>query len=330
MAAGSVEFTVVIDQLDLGDETADAGAVAAVGYDLDGLCTTKSGPSSCHQYAWLDQTPAVDGPGGRDDGIGNLFKAQRMILVGNALISSSEENAALVSGATAPVGVLRISGYSGLGNDDRVTVEFFQAAAYDAAPHPAGGDGGAAVPRFDESDHWPLVSDTLLDPSAAAPESAQRDESAFVINGQLVANFDTLKLPMHNIFLDVSKATLTGDLDRDNQTGRWTLEHGTLVARLATNSLLAFAPLATITQVGVALCKDDALNYDKVKRFMCQSSDLPAIDGDPKSNCAYTSFGMNFQTSPASLGRVVNAAPVADPCPPDQDPAKDTCDVEFQ
>ena len=328
MAADSVAFTAVIDQLDLGDETSDAGAVAAVGYDLDGLCTTASGPPSCRQYSWLDQAPAVDGPGGRDDGIGNLFKAQRTILVGNALISSSEENAGLVSGATAPVGVLRIRDFSGLVSDDRVVVELFQAAAYDAVPRPSGGDAGGALPRFDESDHWPIVRDTLLDSDGGDPESAQRDESAFVIGGQLVANFDKLRLPMHNIFLDVSKATLTGDLSRDKKTGRWTLQNGTLAARLETRALLAFAPLATITQVGVALCKDDALNYDKVKRFMCQSADLPAIDGDPKSDCTYTSLGMHFQTSPASLGPIVEVSPLPDPCPPDQDPATDTCDVE--
>jgi hypothetical protein len=329
-AADSVEFTVVIDQLDLGDEAPDGGATPAVGYDLDGLCTTKSGPPSCRQFAWLDQAPAVDGPGGRDDGIGNLFKAQRTVLVGNALISSSEENAGLVSGATAPPGVLRIRGFSGLASDDRVQVELFQAAAYGAVPRPPGGDAGGALPRFDETDHWPLVRETLLDPDGDAPESSQRDDSAFVIGGQLVASFDKLRLPMHNVFVDVSKATLTGDLARDKNTGRWTLQNGTLAARLETRTLLAFAPLATILQAGVALCKDDALNYDKVKRFMCQSADLPAVDGDPKSDCMYTSLGIHFQTSPASLGPLVDVSPLPDPCPPGLDPAQDTCDDEFQ
>ncbi len=329
-ATDSVEFTVVIDQLDLGDETLDGSAVAAVGYDLDGMCTTKSGPPSCRQFPWLDQEPAVDGPGGRDDGIGNLFKAQRSVLVGNALISSSEENAGLVSGATAPVGVLRIRDFSGLASDDRVRVELFQAAAYSAVPHPAGADAGAASPRFDESDHWPLVRDTLLDPDGGPPESSQRDDSAFVIGGQLVASFDKLRLPMHNFFVDVSKATLTGDFSFDRKTSQWTLQNGTLAARLETRSLLAFAPLATIAQTGVALCKDDALNYDKVKRFMCQSADLPAIDGDPTSDCTYTSLGMHFQTSPASLGPPVDVASIPDPCPPGNDPAQDHCDVEFE
>jgi hypothetical protein len=328
-AGDSVDFTVVIDQLDFGDEAPDAGAKSEVGYDLDGLCTTKSGPPSCRQASWLDQAPAVDGPDGRDDGVGNLFKAQRMVLPGGALIGTTEENQGLVSGTTAPVGVLRITGYAGFGSDDHVVVELFQAAPFNATPHGAGSDGGSS-PRFDASDQWPIARETLVDKDGDSIESTQRDDAAFVIGNQLVANFDTLKLPMHNVYVDVSKATLTGDLHHDLATGQWTLMNGTLVGRIETKSLLAFAPLATITVVHVALCKDDPLNYDKVKRFMCQSADLPAIDGDPKSACTFTSFGMNFQTSPASLGPVVDVAPLPDPCPPNYDPAKDTCEFEFQ
>ncbi|HVW26078.1 MAG TPA: hypothetical protein VHC69_11965 [Polyangiaceae bacterium] len=330
-AADSVDFTVVINQLDFGDDTPDAGVTGLVGYDQDHLCTTESGPPSCKQYSWLPQRPTVDGPGGRDDGVGVLFKEQRSVLPGGSLIGSAEENAGIASGATAPPGVLRIRGFSGLGSDDKVVVEFFQAAAFDDVPQPgASGDGGGARPHFDGSDQWPLVRATLA-PSDGGDlvETTQRDDAAFVIEGTLVAHFDELRLPMHNVYLDVSKVVLTAHLTFDKKAG-WTLRDGTMASRLETKSLLAFAPLATVSAVNVALCKNDALNYAFVKKILCESADLPAIDGDPNSACAYTSLGMGFQTSPASLGRVVDVAQPVDPCPPDADPAMDTCEVENQ
>lgn len=338
-AGDSIDFTVVISHLDFGDEGPDGGVTGLVGYDLDNLCTTQNGPPSCKPYDWLSQAPKADGPRGRDDGVGNLFKQQRSVLPGGALIGTTEENAGLAAGESAPPGLLHIEGYSGYASDDHVVVEFYQVARFNAVPQPGAlGDGGGVRPRFDASDHWPLVRETLLPPgkhpdggradASDRVETTQTDVTAFVNDRQLVAHFAKLRLPMRNVFIDVSNAVLTAELHIDS--GSWRLEHGTLSSRLETRSLLAFAPLATKSFIGVALCKTDDLNYTNVKRILCESADLPAVDGDPTTPCTYTSLGMGFETSPASLGPVVDVPPLADPCPSTADPATDTCEFEKQ
>jgi hypothetical protein len=86
-------------------------------------------------------------------------------------------------------------------------------------------------------------------------------------------------------------------------------------------------PLATRSAVNVSLCTDDALNYKLAKTILCETADLPAKEGDPRSPCAFASLGVNFQSSPASLGPVVDVAPFASPCPPETDPANDHCSI---
>ena len=93
-AADAVDFTVVIDRLDFGDTTPDAGKSRPVGYDMDGLCSEMDGPLACKPYSWLD-TNAEDGPGGRDDAVGHLLKEQKS-LFGISLIGSEEESGDLV------------------------------------------------------------------------------------------------------------------------------------------------------------------------------------------------------------------------------------------
>jgi hypothetical protein len=319
-ATDSVDFTVVIDQLEFGDEAPDAGPVRPVGYDLDGLCTGEDGPPSCKPYPWL-HSDHRDGPDGRDDAIGDLFIAQKRVF-GLSLIGTTEENEGINAGRAAPPGVLRVRGFSGLASDDHVTVELFQAASFDFAdpPLPPG-----AVPRrpvFDPSDHWPIVRSTLQ--SESPVESNQRDEDAFVLDNTLVAHFDALLLPMHDIYVEVLKVTFAGHLHYSPDSG-WTVRDGTLAGKIRTDFLLGFVPLATRSAVNVSLCTDDALNYEMTKKILCQSADLPETEGDPRSPCAFASLGMNFESSPASLGAIVDVAPLESPCPPETDPAGDHC-----
>jgi hypothetical protein len=87
-------------------------------------------------------------------------------------------------------------------------------------------------------------------------------------------------------------------------------------------------PQIAYVEFGVPLCTDNNANYPKVKRFLCESSDLPASLGDPPtSRCTATSAGMRIETAPATLGPIVTPPPVPNPCPPETDPHNDSCDV---
>jgi hypothetical protein len=324
-ATDSVDFTVVIDQLDFGDMAPDAGKSRPVGYDQDGVCTGEDGPLSCTPYSWLDSMPE-DGPGGRDDAVAELLKQQKS-LFGISLIGSDEENEGTVAGLGAPTGILRVRDFSGLASDDHVTVELFQAAAYSLAEPPVGPDAVPKRPSFDASDHWPVVRASLEADGASPLESTQRDDDAFVIDNTLVAHFDMLQLPMHNVYVEAMQVAFTASLHYSAASG-WTVRDGTLAGKIRTDFLLGFVPLATRSAVNVSLCTDDALNYKLAKTLLCQTADLPAEKGNRKSPCAFASVGVNFQSSPASLGPVVDVLPQPSPCPPLTDPANDHCSLD--
>jgi hypothetical protein len=129
---------------------------------------------------------------------------------------------------------------------------------------------------------------------------------------------------MHDIYVEVLKVTFAGHLHYSPDSG-WTVRDGTLAGKIRTDFLLGFVPLATRSAVNVSLCTDDALNYEMTKKILCQSADLPETEGDPRSPCAFASLGMNFESSPASLGAIVDVAPLESPCPPETDPAGDHC-----
>ena len=184
------------------------------------------------------------------------------------------------------------------------------------------------APRFDSSDRWPVLSTSVVDPSVANPGdrvSTYRDSHAFVTKTTLVAHFSRVSIPLSNVYFDVVGVTLTAALRRVG--GVWILNDVVLSGASATNSLLGVVPHIGYLLFGISFCTDNKANYPKVKRFLCESADLPAALGDPSSACTVTSQGAHIETSAANLGPIVAPPPIPTPCPPETDPRNDSCDI---
>lgn len=325
----AVEFTIVVRSVDIGDVSADAGAttVAPRGYDMDGVCTTSQRSTSCAPRPWVGSV-TLDGPGGRDNAVGQLLVEQQKIF-GLRVLGSDITNEALTRGVDPPIGVLRIRGFSGFSEDDHVEVDWFVATTLAATTD--GGTATAQPPAFDTTDRWPVFADTVANGSAAtagATVSHYRDANAFVSLRRLVAHFDQGEIPMRGVFFAVTNVSLTGDLQRDPVTGVWALENGVVEARGSTDVLMSLIPEIASKVFGVSICTDDQSNYPRIKRYVCSSADLPEVIGSPTSApCTGSSVGMSIVTAPASLGNLVPRPPRASPCSPATDPRQDTCAV---
>jgi hypothetical protein len=155
MAAPPVDFTVAVSELDLGDAI-DAGTppYLSFGYDLDDTCTSQSAGSSCIEPPWA-ATPHVDGPGGRDNAVGqDLYNAN---LQNGGLASATQ-----VANSSKDSGVLqlaiRVKSFDQGGAGAAVEVDYYGVTFH------AEGDGGSAKPRWDGTDAWD-VYDTWLAPA---------------------------------------------------------------------------------------------------------------------------------------------------------------------
>jgi hypothetical protein len=156
--------------------------------------------------------------------------------------------------------------------------------------------------------------------------SSYRDPGAFVTKTSLVARFPRVQIPLSNVYFDLKDVTLTAAVRRVG--GTWILEDAILSGASSTNGLLGVVPQIGYVLFGISFCTDNKANYPKVKRFLCESADLPPSLGDPRSStCTVTSLGARMETAPASLGPVVAPPPIPAPCPPETDPRNDTCDI---
>jgi hypothetical protein len=330
-ATDEVEFTVVVRTIDFGDHDPEGGPPSyfKTGYDLDGLCTRSAGSAPCVPQPWIGGYHE-DGPQGQDDAVALLMLNQMATFNVNA-IGSDATNNAVSAGRDAPIAVIRVGAFGGLGEDDHVEVDWFAVSAL-RGPSDGGissGDAGAVAPRFDTSDHWPVLSTSVVDPSVANPRdlvSTYRDANAFVTLSRMVAHFPRVQIPLSNVYFDLFGVTLTASVRRVGRT--WTLEDVVMSGMTKTNSLLGVVPPIGYVLFGIKFCTDNKANYPKVKRFLCESSDLPATLGDPPStSCTVTSAGAKMVMSPANLGPVVAPPPIPTPCPPETDPRNDSCDI---
>src|ERR1700722_18779072 len=122
------------------------GTDAAVGYDLDGVCTCHGGPESCVPFMHGDQH--CDLPGGQD-------------IEGNATFGQFLEQALSLTAfgdIDARIGaghlgyLLEILDYNGQPNDTDVLVDFLDSSGL-LFPDDAGGIG-TGVPSWDGGDRW--------------------------------------------------------------------------------------------------------------------------------------------------------------------------------
>jgi hypothetical protein len=187
----NLTITGVLRTIDLGDSppnpTLPPRRFLEIGWDLDGKCTTERNAdllrdssqekrnqvTECRLPDWAN--PTVDGANGIDNSLGAIVQGVRNTVSG---FTSENYTAQLEAGGVTVI--VRLAGWNGQANDDKVTVDNIVAAPFDSY----GPEG--KTPKWDGTDEWPIASDSLVNGNPDRPKS--RDTNAYVTNYQLVAN----------------------------------------------------------------------------------------------------------------------------------------------
>jgi len=312
-AGGDIQFVVAMRSFDIADESGDP---LNVGYDLDMRCTCLGESNGC-QRTWAG-VDVCDGPDGRDNAGGQFLKDISTFFQGFGPV---DWNAKLQSGEWGLL--LRVLGYNGEADDDRVTMQLYVPRSYYHLM-----DGGIEPPKWDGTDVWPIRSTCLEDPGDGGTWDVNKplylDGLAYVSGGVLVASVSQGTMQVDDNFaIEFTGAFLTARIVRD-ASDAWALEEGVLATRWRLTNLLGQLSNMDDPVFGDPICTDNAL-YATVKEKICGYADMLAGVGTPTSLCDSLSLAMRFEAIAAGLGQVVVGTPSPPRCDPSRDPANDSC-----
>lgn len=290
------------------------------GLDLDGMCTCcceGEGPSC------LQKKTSCDFAGGIDNAVAGLFELFDIGLVG---FGSDEFSQHAEDGQWSVL--LRIRGYNGEANDDRVELSWLVGLGI------FGALGRAQKPQWDGTDAWTVASSCLAGPDGGAADPAlglegntprYADTKAYITEHRLVASLPDAEILLgggpNRITFHLVGAYVVGDLVVDGAGYR--LTNALLVGQWRIEDF--FRALSTYRNAdGSPFCTDDSI-YEIVKPTICASVDIYSGTGTPTTPCDGFSLGMAFEAHPATLVDVADGLAQTPGCPPESDPATDTC-----
>lgn len=324
-AGGDVELVVALRSIDMGEDAApDAGPI---GLDLDRVCTCQGEGPSCTPRV-PDAGAPCDTEGGRDNAAQKIFRllvsAFGADSFGSAYYSQFAEQGAWSV-------LLRVRGYSGEPDDDRVRFDWYISTDYGL-----GNNGGAPV--WGGEDTWPVSSSalnpvqdggTVLDSGAYSLEDPRyTDPNAYVSGGVLVAALPETRLTLagdpSTMSLTVSGGFITARIEPMPGVGDgWVLRDGMLVGRWTVSEV--FRSIGSFRDDdGLPYCTSGVF-YQVGKNQICSSADMLDKPGSPTALCDSISFGVRFETYPARLGAILDPPAPTSGCPGPTDPSNDSC-----
>ena len=313
-AGGDISFVVASSSIDFGDKP--GGNPLEIGYDLDMRCTCQGEANGCLRESWATEE-ACDGPGGRDNMTGKFLASLGGLFSGLGSESWSQ-------GTTEGLWSLlvKVSGYNGLPDDDRVKLDWYIPAEFFYFQ-----DGGKDPPKWDGTDAWPIRTTSLVVPGDGVSWDLDKpvyfDDRAYVRDGVLVASVSTAKIHINaDYVLEFTGGLLTAKVV--NKDGAWVLEDGLVAGRWPLQNILSQISRTQDPVFNLPICTNSPV-YPQVKKMICSFADICSGVGTPTTPCNAVSAGLRFSTAPARLGPIVETGPPSVYCAPEVDPAQDSC-----
>jgi hypothetical protein len=124
----------------------------------------------------------------------------------------------------------------------------------------------------------------------------------------------------------LTASTLVGSIQNPaSDNFGWRLVDSVIAGRWRTDDV--FKSLGTYAFDGAAFCDDGSFTYSTFKKAICGYVDIASTLGGVTAECDSISFGMSVQTFPAKLGPLYSPDNTLSACPPEQDPALDSCEM---
>ncbi len=317
VAAGTTPTTLAVTSILLGDTEPDGTPNLKywenIGYNLDGIVSTKDGRNHCKPLRGAN--PAFVKTDGKD-GLDNSFGSNLMpIITSVAPDASPSLNASLQVGDFTVIIHMENA-------DEGATQSGISAALLGGSVHNAmdACAGGTAAPCLDGTDEWPITFETLKDGSSPPSVSNAKVQfpSSYMVDGTWVSgslgDLD-LNVTIENVafVLRIRNALITMDL-----TGRGTdaqAVNGVIAGIIVTSQLIE--DLRTVAgSLDESLC--DGPTFESIAQQVRAGSDIMAdgTNGDPDKACNAISVGLGFTATAINLGpSAPKIMPPDNPCP---------------
>ena len=317
--AGDNEVVLAIKRVDLDEED----EIPRFGYDVDGKCSCTIDEQSCAKPEWLDSKKFVcDDEHGVDNGAG--IALARINLIAGGAVTSSLLNEGVLDGLWSLL--VRIRGYSGTPDDDKVSVVVYETP------------GTMTPPVWDGSTTWPVSNTSVAAGSMNVDDAVFLDNAAYVRGSVLVAHLPEIRLLFRALTvrlpITIFQTTLTAKIV-DLGGGQFHLSEGTISGIWRQPDMFKAMSGFRYGDNGTDKLCTNNLTYLQVRNLFCSVTDLY----DPNSTqtgmgggnaampeCNAVSFGMRFDADPVVLGAVMDPPPPPmDACPVGSDPTDDAC-----
>lgn len=294
----------------------DGNAWQDLGFDLDGICTASETcesadpPPSCKAGA---SAISRDGRFCRDNTFGRLEHTAAGVpeITRKYGLSDDAFNCALCVGHYNFL--IRISGYNGRPNDDRVRVDLYPSPGLEQPlPWDCSQPDWKTRPCFQPDMPWTVLDDGLSEPRPGPdlPDAKLFDDAAYVRDGYIVAQLpaDTLFwFPGYNALvvaypLRLAQGIVAGKLER-GADGVWRVRDGTIAGRSRGTDIIDAFRL-------MGFCESDP-NYKLMTTFVGANLDISSSGSkDPEILCDAMSVGIGFTALQALAGKVATVEPL--------------------
>lgn len=316
---------MAIESMRLGSldekQNIDANAWKAIGFDLDGVCTSSD---TCERDPVQSCKPSAaalprDGNYCRDNTFGRLEHTAALIPEISKKYGLSDDgfNCALCVGHYNFL--IKLSGYNGEPNDDRVRIDLYPSPGLEQPlPWDCSQPDWRTRPCFGSTPDraFTVEEDSLATPQPGPdlPDSKLFDDAAYVRDGYVV-----MHLPARTLFwfpgtrgivvaypLRIDSGVVSARVGR-GPDGLWRLSDGIVAGRARGDDLVRGFRL-------IGFCEtNDAQNYQLLTTFVNNNLDILS-DGlvDPARACDAMSFGIVFTAIQARAGKLAKVDPLVE------------------
>ena len=283
-----------------------------IGYNLDGIISTKDGSNHCKPLRGANpEFVKTDGANGIDNSFGSNLMP---IITSVAPDASPSLNASLQVGDFSVIVHMENA-------DDSATQSGISAALLGGALHNAMGvcANGGDAPCFDGTDMWPITRETVKgDTFNGVADANVQFPNAYIVDGMWVSGSKgdlDLSVAIENVafVLRIRDAFITMDL-----SGRGTdaeAVNGVIAGLIITEQLIEDLR-AVAGSLDESLC--DGPTFDSIAQQVRAASDImrDGTNGNSSDKCDAISVGLGFTATGINLGSVAPPiVPPDNPCP---------------
>jgi hypothetical protein len=306
-AAGSGDTVVALNKLLLGDTdengNADPNYWRKLGFNLDGLISTKNGTNHCKgQEGSTKSSIQTDG----ENGIDNSFGSNLMPIIGSLTSNASQSISDSLMNGDFTI-MLKLDKLEDPASKPDQTA--IAAALY-------GGAKLTTPPKWDGTDSWPVLPELLSNPTDINSSKVKFPDS-YVAGGTWVSGSEgdlnlTVSIQGFTLALKITKARLAMNLTGVGSTVKAT--KGVIAGVIPTEQLIS-----ELKKVAGGfdpnLC--EGATFESIAGQIRAASDImqDGTNGDPTKTCDGISVGLGFEGMAVQLGGIAPAAnPPKDPC----------------